>query len=189
MARPFRLARALLRPALSGGRRLARDEQGATAIEFSILALPFFAIVMAIFETALVFFAGQVLDSAVQDASRYIRTGQAQTAGFDMPKFRAAVCERLYGLFDCSQLRLKVSEVTAFANAASTTPIDPATGQWTLAESYGGGMGSSIVLVEAYYKWGVLFNFNGFRLDNTADGKRLLSAVRVFRNEPFGGGA
>ena len=57
-------------------RRFGRGEGGATAIEFAILAPVFFAIIGAAMETALVFFAGQMLDSAVHDTSRLIRTGR-----------------------------------------------------------------------------------------------------------------
>lgn len=57
-----RIGRALLprRP-----RGLARDERGATLVEFGLLAPFFFAIVGAIFETSVVFLSGQILDSAV----------------------------------------------------------------------------------------------------------------------------
>src|SRR5690606_2566182 len=63
-------------------RALGRDERGVTAVEFGLLALPFFTIIAAILQTSLVFLADQVLESAVHDAARAIRTGQAQEAGF-----------------------------------------------------------------------------------------------------------
>ncbi|HVW91347.1 MAG TPA: TadE/TadG family type IV pilus assembly protein, partial [Devosia sp.] len=94
------------------------DERGATVVELAILAVPFFAIMGAILETAVVFLASQFLDSAVQDASRLILTGQAQaTAGFDIDSFRGAVCDGLYGMFDCSKLEIRVSTVDNFASA------------------------------------------------------------------------
>ena len=37
----------------------ARRQEGAAAVEFAFVALPFFALLFAILETALVFFAGQ----------------------------------------------------------------------------------------------------------------------------------
>jgi hypothetical protein len=42
-------------------------------------------------------------------------------------------------------------------------------------------------MVQAYYKWPVMLNFGGFNLQTAGDGTHLLSAVRVFSNEPFGG--
>lgn len=178
------------------GRRFARDEGAATAVEFAILALPFFSIIFAILETAIVFFAGQVLDSAVNDSSRLIRTGQAQTAGYAADDYRDAICQGLYGLFDCNdttKLRIRVTTIADFASAAPSTPIAPScytlgTGcELTVTEAYEPGVGSSVVLVEAYYKWPTLVNLPLFNFATMEDGTRLLSAVRLFRNEPFGG--
>ena len=186
--RPW-LKRVLL-PAIGRGRLLARDEDGAAAIEFGILALPFFTVIFAILETAMVMFAGQILDSAVNDASRRIRTREAQTAGETAADFRAAICAGLYGLFDCNdtnKLRIKVSTLSSFTAASPTAPITcstPTACNWTLVESYDAGESSSVVLVEAYYKWPTVVNLPWFDLSTQPDGTRLLSAVRVFRNEP-----
>lgn len=191
MPRPSRLLRLLLAPTLKRGGRFARDERAAVAIEFGILALPFFTLIFAILETTMVFFAGQILDSAVQDASRLIRTGQAQTASYTAANFRTAICSGLYGLFDCAQLRVKVSVVSNFTSATITPPTQTGsncttTCAWTLTEAYAPGIGGDVVLIQAYYKWRTVVNLPGFNIANQPDGTRLLGTVRVFRNEPFG---
>ena len=167
-------------------RRFARDERG-TMIEVGILALPFFAIIAAILETAMVFLAAQVLDAGVQDASRLISTGQAQTAGFTISDFRNSVCGRLFGLFNCSNLQINVKVVTNFASATvTTTPLNPTDpSKWTLVQSYDPGTGSSVIMVQVFYKWPVLLNIDGFNLATSSDGTHLLGTVRVFANEPF----
>jgi Flp pilus assembly pilin Flp len=82
-------------------RRFARHQDGAAAVEFALVAVPFLALLFAILETALVFFAGQTLEAAVTDAGRLIMTGQAQ--GFSQADFKTQVCNRLAGgLFDCT---------------------------------------------------------------------------------------
>ena len=88
--------------ALRATRRLARKEDGAAAVEFGLVAAPFLLLVFAIMETAIVFFAGQALETAVADSARLIMTGQAQTQGFNQSAFKNAVCARIYGLFDCA---------------------------------------------------------------------------------------
>lgn len=188
-------ARRPARPAPRGRRRhgIWRDEKGAVAIEFGVLALPFFTLIYAILETSIVFLTGQILDSAIHDASRKVRTGQAQTANWTAANFRTEVCEGLYGLFDCDEVKIKVSKFTSFQAADPTPPIDPGCTptsdasecQWTITETYSPGAGSEIVLVEAYYKWPTLLNLPWFNLATQAGGTRLQSAVRVFRNEPF----
>lgn len=188
-----RMLRFFFAPAIRR-RGFARDEGGAVAVEFAILALPFFTLIFATLEVSITFFAGQILDSAVQDASRKIRTGQAHNAGWSVPELREEICDGLYGLFDCDQVRLKVSVVTHFASATLADPIDEACDEpgaaeedceWTIVESYDAGAGTSIVLVQAHYKWPILINLPGLNLASQAGGKLLLSAVRVFRNEPF----
>lgn len=186
-----RLMRRLLAPAVRKGRRFVREEDGVTIIEFALLAIPFFTIIVAILETSLVFFAGQILDSGVQDTSRIVRTGQAQIGGWDADDFRTTLCSRLYGMFDCSRLRIRVSVVTNFAAATVNTPVQAAedceeTCEWTLEERYVPGNGGEVVLVQAWYKWPTVVDLPGFNLQNQPDGTRLLGSVRVFRNEPFG---
>lgn len=102
-------------------RRLARDEGGATAIEFALLAVPFFGLIAAILQTAMVFLAAQLLDTAVYDASRLIQTGQAQALSYTHTKFRDRICTGLYGIFDCSQLKLKVTTWPSTATAPLRT--------------------------------------------------------------------
>ena len=168
-------------------RAFLRDERGVTLIEFGLLALPFFAIVGAILETSVVFLSSQVLDSAVQDSSRLIRTGQSK--GFTIDTFRANVCSRLYGLFtDCNALFIKVNVVTDFSSATVTSPVDwtcKTSCGWATSQSFATGGGSSIVMVQVYYKWPTLLNLGQLGLANLADGKRLLGSATVFQNEPF----
>src|SRR5712692_11686541 len=44
-------------------RRLIKQQDGAAAVEFALVAAPFLALVFAIMETAVVFFAGQALET------------------------------------------------------------------------------------------------------------------------------
>lgn len=168
-------------------RRFARDERGATAVELAILAVPFFVLVWAIMETALVFLATQILDGAVQDSARLIRTGQAQTAGYTIDNFRTAICSRLYGLFNCNNLKISVKTVTSFTSAsAPPSPLDPTDpSKWVLTPAYDDGQGSSVIMVQVYYKWPLGVSFGGFSLASSSDGTMLMGAVRVFKNEPF----
>lgn len=170
-------------------RGFLRDEKGVTAIEFGLLAVPFFSIIGAILETSVVFLSGQILDSAVQDTSRFIRTGQAAEANLSAAGFKQQICNRLYGLFsDCNALHIEVNVLSDFTNASITPPVNKncttACG-WTRPESYNLGQGSSIVMVQVYYRWPTMLHFGDLSLANLKDGSRLLGAVTVFRNEPF----
>lgn len=178
---------ALLRRAFARGFR--RDENGAVAIEFALLALPFFAIISAILETAFFFLSAQIFDAAVDNSVRLLRTGQAQTQSYTIATYRNAICDRLFGLFDCSKLHIAVNTVASFSAANFSYPLaeDLLTGdfEWKDTEVYTPGEGSQIVTVKVYYKWPTIVDLMGFNLSNAGEGYRLMAAVRVFRNEPF----
>ena len=61
-------------------RRFRRNRRGSAAVEFALVAPIFFAVLFAIIELALVFFASQILETVTQDSARLIMTGQAQSA-------------------------------------------------------------------------------------------------------------
>lgn len=167
-------------------RRIRRDESGSTAVEFGIVALPFFALVLAIMETALVFFAGQMLETAVIDAGRLIRTGQAHQQGFSQTKFRDQICDRLVAMFgNCkSNLVIKVKVLTTFSSASGTKPIKP-DGTLDTNSEYNQGKAGEIIQVSAFYEWPLFVNKFGLNLADLGNGNRLLSGVTAFRNEPF----
>lgn len=169
-------------------RRFGRSQRGATAIEFAFVGPIFLAIVAATIETALTFFAAYTLDTAVIDSSRSIRTGQEEFRT-SPDVYRAAMCDRLYGIFDCQSVRISVSVVNNFPGFTPRTPVDAETGEWTIVEAFPGqdspAIGSdSVVLVEAYYKWPTIFNIPGLHTGLTGDGKRLLAAAHMFKTEP-----
>jgi Flp pilus assembly protein TadG len=171
-------------------RRLAlhfgRDRRGATAVEFALIALPFFALIFAIIETALCFFAGQALDTALMNASRAIRTGQAQSSNFSANDFKTSVCNQLTYMFNCSaNLYINVQTFASFSAITLATPTDANGNLLTTGYTYSAGSGSDIVLVRAYYEWPVFVNRLGNNLANEPNGKHLLTSTVAFQNEPF----
>lgn len=158
------------------------------AVEFALLALPFFAIIAAILETAFFMLGSQILDSAVDNSVRLLRTGQAED--YEISDYRNAICDRLFGLFDCNKLQIEVNTVSTFSDASFEMPLDPDTFEWkdmweNPALLYDPGKGSDIVTVRVYYKWPTFVDLLDFNLANAGPGHRLLASVRVFKNEPF----
>lgn len=174
----------------TGRRNAMRDERGTTLIEFGLLALPFFAIIGAITETSVVFLSGQILESAIQDTSRLIRTGQVQSGSMTEAQFRTQVCSRVYGLFgDCSGIYINVETVDEFNDVDVAAPVDwdckDEVCAWTEDGKYVPGKGTNIVVVQAYYQWPLIMGLGSVGLSNLPNGQRLIGAVAVFRNEPF----
>ena len=166
-------------------RRFAKKEDGAAAVEFALVALPFLAMVFAIMETALVFFAGQTLETAAADSARLIMTGQAQTQGFNQAKFKEEVCKRVFGLFNCAAgMQIDVRTYASFADVDSSKPVD-ANGNLKSNFTYNPGGPGQIVVVRLMYQFPVYVPQLG--LADLAGGKRLIMATAAFRNEPFQG--
>lgn len=167
--------------------RFGRKQDGAAAVEFAIVAVPFFAILFAIIELAFVFWAGQVLETAVNDTSRLIMTGQAQKQSFDQTRFKTELCNRVLGLFNCNTgMIIDVRTSGAFASANLGKPSFKANGQVddTGFQYQTGGPGD-IVVVRVMYEWPLILRTFGLDLADTPGGKRLLMSAVAFRNEPY----
>jgi Flp pilus assembly protein TadG len=186
----LKLRRALLdfrhgrRCGLKTVRRLAAHEEGSAAVEFGIVAMPFLALVFAIIETAIVFFANQVLESAASDTARLIMTGQAQTQGLTLDTFKDQVCARIFGLFDCkSGVYVDVQKFSKFGDVAMTTPLDANGKLDSSGFKFSPGGPQDIVVVRLIYQWPVFVSMLG--LSNMAGHNRLMIATAAFRNEPY----
>jgi Flp pilus assembly protein TadG len=167
-------------------RRFARQQDGAAAVEFAMIAAPFLALIFAILETAMVFFAGQTLEAATADSARLILTGQAQTAGFSKTDFKTQVCNRISSLFDCNNVYVDVKNYSNFSSVSTASPVVSGVLN-TSSMAYTPGGPGCIVVVSLYYQWPIYVPSFGISLSNLNGGYRLLQATSVFRNEPYGG--
>ena len=167
-------------------RHFCRRQDGAAAVEFAMVAMPFLLLTFAILETALVFFAGQSLQAAAADSARLIMTGQAQQSSYTASDFKNQVCARIYGLFDCaSSMTVDVKNYSTFGNAATGVNSTPTTNGTFDSSKTGytlGGPGC-IQVVTLYYQWPVFIPM--LDLSQYGSNSRLLQATSVFKNEPY----
>ncbi len=173
------------RPQPRISRSFEQDEQGSVAVEMGLIALPFFAFLFALVETALIFFASVAMEGAMEDAARMVRTGVAHEDGMTAEQFKIEICSRSPLFFDCDQsLVVDVRTFDEFGAVEFTEPIDE---DGNLANNFQFNIGGAgeVVLVRAFYVWKVLTPV-GIGLENMSGGNRLLASSAVFRNEPFG---
>ncbi len=168
-------------------RRFAANRRGATMVEFSLLALPFFILLWGVFDVGLVIWGGLELDNATADAARMVRTGQAQGESYNEEMMKDEICEHVSLLFDCkNRLRIDVHTFADFASMTAPDPIDNGTGKLKDDFTYEMGEGQSVVLMTTYYEWPLLNMISSMSLSNMPDGNNyLLTASAAFRNEPF----
>lgn len=166
-------------------RRFACQCQASTTVEFGLLAAPFVALIFAILQTAIIFFAGQSLETAAATASRLILTGQAQTAGWSASQFKQQVCNAITGMFGCqSGVYVDVETYSSFAAVNLGMPVS--NGSFNSASlGYNPGGPGDIVVVRLYYKYPVYVDLFGFNLSSISGGYNLLAATAVFKNEPY----
>ena len=168
-------------------KRYVRCTSAATAVEFAIIAAPFLALLVAIVQTALVFFASRVLDETTEQASRYIFTGRAQTSGMTQSQFANYVCQKTATLFTCNNFMINVQNYSSFASANTSTPTltfdssGAVTNQW----AWSPGSPGDIVIVQVMYQWPVMLGPLGFNLANLSNGNRLLVSTVAFKSEPY----
>lgn len=164
--------------------RFLGDRRGAVALEFAIVSIPFFLLLFAILEMALMFFIGQVLDTATISASRLIRTGEAKAQSLTQDQFKAKVCAGMVNLVDCdARLYIDVQSYSSFGAYAPTSPLDEDGNITTTA--YTNGNKSEIIVVRSFYAWPVLFNLLARTSMRLTNGDQLLGAVVAFQTEPF----
>jgi Flp pilus assembly protein TadG len=165
-------------------RELLRNRKGAAAIEFAILALPFIVVVLAVLEIAIMFFVDSGLDAALHKTVRQVRVGSAKASAWDLAKFKARVCDELSYSFSCSA-NLKVRSIV-ITNMNSVTRISPIqNGNLVVTEDFDIGNAGDYVLVQAFLPWDPMFKLYAISGGRLNDGRYVLGASELFKNEPF----
>ncbi|HAJ02067.1 MULTISPECIES: TadE/TadG family type IV pilus assembly protein [Brevundimonas] len=166
--------------------RFLAARRGSTAVEFAMVAMPFFFMMFAVLELAFVFVLDSVLENAVIETGRLVRTGQAESQGFNATQFKTSMCGRM-SIFssDCmAKVTVDVREIPQFTNP---NPPDPTAGS-SFSEAglgYDGGDPGSLMLVRAWYRHTLFTPFLEQGLARMGDGKAILTATTAFRNEPW----
>ncbi len=178
------------RTRLRGGRAssaLGKDESGATAIEFAMVGFPFLAMMFGIIAIGLFFFTTFSLENAIEQASRPIRTGEAQTDGMTKEQFKAKVCAHAPIYIDCAgKMRVNVQN---FALTDVITPPACTDGGGALvppaSETYAPGAANRIVLVTVCYQFDLAGSIPFLKLGSGSGDAAMIQASTTFKIEPY----
>lgn len=187
---PACLLRARRRVA-TGCRSWASDQRGATAVEFAMVAMPFFMLCFGVLGVGLHFFATSSLEYAVEAAARKIRTGQAQSSGMTAGGFKSLVCSEASATIDCSKLRVHVQSGDNWADIVPKACLDsekklaPTSGSSSDKISDSSGEAGKVVLVTACYEWDLATILPFIELGDMENGSSLIQAATTFRTEPY----
>jgi Flp pilus assembly protein TadG len=170
-------------------RRFGKSRKGSAAIEFALVVIPFFLLTFGLVEIAMIGLAQTSLNFAVSETARQIRTGQAQLNGVTEEEINALLCGEVsnFLVLSCEEnLYLDVNTYSSFVDAGNddTNPVED--GEFDDSGfGYTPGVGNSIVVVRAYYRWQILTPMFESVFENIDGGQRILISTMMFRNEPF----
>ena len=170
------------------GARFTACRSGLAAVEFGFIALPLFAILVAIIQIAIVFLAQNELETAVEKAARTLLTGQAQQNGLSREQFISTVCANLPALFACpAGIMVDLQTASSFAAANTSTPTLTynSKGQVTNSWQFQTGGAETVMVLRVIYQFPVIPGPLSFNLANLPNGTRLLMASAVFQVEPY----
>ena len=163
-------------------RHLRQDQRGSAAVETALLLLPLLTILMAMIETGYMFFIAVMIEGATAEASRQIRTGLVQNSGAPISEFRERLCENMFGVVDCADLKVDVRNFTQFSGANPPPLAGDGAGN-----TFAPGGAGDIIVARVSYKAEFITPFLDQILSTEGgDGSRLLISSSAFRNEPFG---
>jgi len=184
------------------GRSFIKDSKGAVAVEMALVSIPFLTMMFGILNTGLYFYAINCVDRALEDAARYVRTGEAQkgsypsaTGPMNVGQFRTLVCQKATSYIDCSKMHIRImsgndwSAISAFScptagalNTGALVANDPT----ALATKT--GTQNSVVLIVACYQWSMGKYLPFVRFDSRfADGSTLIQSSTALKVEPYVG--
>jgi len=186
---------------------LARSRDGAAAIEFAMLAIPYFMVIFAILETFIAFAAEELVSNAVDTMSRRMRTGQitynlGRSTDMSQTQFRQAFCNEISILISCSaseaatpsKLYLDVQTFSTFSAIPTTIP-KVSTAKYsdinTAAFKYTPGGAGTVNMLRAYYRWEIITDLVRPYIttirpsDGSMPTQYLIIATAAFQNEQY----
>jgi len=165
-------------------RRFQKSDDGAAALEFALIAFPFFLMIGGILEFGVHYYAKSTLDHGMEEVARKVRTNQISGNTHTEAQFKAEICSLVVmSMFDCSKLSIDLQELGSFQDVAIPRNANGSLNTSGLGFNPGGRV--SINLLRAYYEWPTFMAFHKISNDEVfSNGKRLMVSSKAFRIEP-----
>lgn len=177
--------------------RFCRERAGATAVEFGIVAFPFLFLIFAILQIAMVFWTGQVLETAVAAAAREIYTGQFQnnagnagkTTAQLLANFKTEVCANMPAFVGSNCMTTIDVDVhnysDAFSGASAASPVNATTKTYDASSFTYQAVGpKQIAVITASMTFPSFVKFLPSQ-SGLSSGDYVLIATATFRAEPY----
>jgi hypothetical protein len=163
-----------------------QKRRGAAAIEFAFVALPFFILMLAIFEIGMMLLVSALVETATSDASRLIRTGQAQIQNLTPEQIKTRFCSKM-SVFNknCdARTHIDIRVVKAFSGNIAPDPMQTGIFDPEVL-AYQPGVPGDFVLVRIWFEHPIFTPFISDALTRSDDNVVRLNSTLAFRNEPY----
>jgi Flp pilus assembly protein TadG len=168
--------------------RFCFAHDGTTAVEFALIAPPFLALIIAIFQMTMFLFAQQALQTAAVAAGRLILTGQVQNANLTQSEFQTNdVCPLLSAMFTCNKLYVNVQSYNNFSSASTSSPTLTYNPNGTVSNTWAYSLGSpgQVMVLQLVYQWPIITGPFGSVVPSLSNGTAEMMGVTAFRVEPY----
>jgi Flp pilus assembly protein TadG len=166
--------------------RWVREERATTAVEFSMIGIPFVLMIVGIVEMALMFTVQSIIQQATFDAARLIRTGQLQQGELGDPEqaFRQAVCDFAELVVPCAEIQYQVEKLDNFSDADDNPPEFDEEGNME-DTPFDPGVENDIVLIRVAYNFPIRTPMMKPLLATVDGTKRSIFSTIILQTEPY----
>jgi len=161
-----------------------RDCSGIAALEFGLVALPFFTILFGTIEIGLLLLKISILEGATRDAARAVRTGAVQTSANPMGLFTQTLCAGLFNLYDCSTFYVDVRTFSDFTTITLPVPVFDANGNPTNLAFQPGGAGT-VETARVVHNHQFITPLIGSLMGVSGGNAITIMSTAVFKTEPY----
>jgi Flp pilus assembly protein TadG len=180
-------------------RRLARNNDGAAALEFALVLPPLCLILVGMFEMSMLMFTQASMEGALREAARFGMTGSVPDPATRQTQILAIIKKDTFDMLTNPTISYLI--YNSFNNVGAPEPFTDTNGngtrdsgesytdvnsnaQWDADQGKGGvGASAQIVQYTVQYDWKVITPFMAPIFGN--NGKVHLKASIVLRNEPW----
>lgn len=166
-------------------RKWCVERKGSTAIEFSLLSIPYVFLTIGVIEISIMYAAASMLEGATGSAARLIRTGQVQQSVSVDPQdmFRDALCRYAQALVNCNDIQTEVITLNSFGDAENFNPTFDENGAFISSGFNAGGVNDR-VLIRTVYTFDMMTPLVGRLLTGGTGSRTLISSI-VLQTEPY----
>ncbi|MEM7679475.1 MAG: TadE/TadG family type IV pilus assembly protein [Pseudomonadota bacterium] len=163
-------------------RAWVKEQKATTAIEFSLLMIPYLFISLAIIELSIMYAGATLLEGATGSAARMIRTGQIQQSGVDPESaFRDELCRYATVIVVCDDIDIEIMPMDSFGDFAG--PSFDADGNF-VPQGVDTGGSNDRMLIRVAYRYSMMTPLIGPLLAGPDNSHLFLSTI-VLQTEPY----